>query len=146
MVHEANAKPGLANVLGARRAAGVGRRLRGHPLRGSTVVGMPLRREIVDLDRAALRAEAAAHFGLDPDRPTLLVFGGSLGARQLNAAFGGAWQDVLDAGWQLLHVTGEKSELADPGAPGYSLRATSTGWTWRSRSPTSSCRAPAPPP
>ena len=122
VVHEANAKPGLANVLGARRAAGVGVAFAGTPLRGSTVVGMPLRREIVDLDRPALRAEAAAHFGLDPDRPTLLVFGGSLGARQLNAAFGGAWQDVLDTGWQLLHVTGEKSELSDPGAAGYSLQ------------------------
>ena len=50
------------------------------------------------------------------------MFGGSLGARQLNAAIGGAWQDVLDAGWQLLHVTGEKSELVDPGAAGYSLQ------------------------
>ena len=122
VVHEANAKPGLANVLGARRAAAVGVAFAGTRLRGSTVVGMPLRREIVDLDRRALRAEAGAHFGLDPDRPTLLVFGGSLGARQLNAAFGGAWQDVLDAGWQLLHVTGEKSELVDPGAAGYSLQ------------------------
>ena len=97
VVHEANARPGLANVLGARRASAVGVAFAGTRLRGSTVVGMPLRHEIVDLDRHALHTEAAAHFGLDPDRPTLLVFGGSLGARQLNAAFGGAWQDVLDA-------------------------------------------------
>lgn len=122
VVHEANAKPGLANVLGARAAAEVGVAFDGTPLRRSTVVGMPLRREIVDLDRAALRAEAAAHFGLDPDRPTLLVFGGSLGALRLNEAFGGAWRDVLDAGWQLLHVTGERSELPDPGVDGYALR------------------------
>jgi UDP-N-acetylglucosamine--N-acetylmuramyl-(pentapeptide) pyrophosphoryl-undecaprenol N-acetylglucosamine transferase len=122
VVHEANAKPGLANVLGARGAAAVGVAFEGTPLRGSRVVGMPLRREIVDLDPAASRADAAAHFGLDPDRPTLLVFGGSLGAQRLNDAFGGAWQDVLDAGWQLLHVTGERSELPDPGAPGYAVR------------------------
>lgn len=122
VVHEANAKPGLANVLGARRAAGVGVAFEGTTLRGSHVVGMPLRREIVELDRAALRAEAAAHFGLDPARPTLLVFGGSLGAQRLNEAFGGAWRDVLDAGWQLLHVTGERSELADPGVAGYAVR------------------------
>ncbi len=83
---------------------------------------MPLRREIVDLDRAALRDEAAAYFGLDAARPTLLVFGGSLGAQRLNEAFGGAWQDVLDAGWQLVHVTGERSELPDPGAAGYAVR------------------------
>jgi UDP-N-acetylglucosamine--N-acetylmuramyl-(pentapeptide) pyrophosphoryl-undecaprenol N-acetylglucosamine transferase len=87
---------------------------------------MPLRREIVELDRAARRAEAAAHFGLDPDRPVLLVFGGSLGAQRLNEAFGeghgAAWRDVLAAGWQLLHVTGERSTLADPGEPGYAVR------------------------
>ncbi|WP_029145129.1 UDP-N-acetylglucosamine--N-acetylmuramyl-(pentapeptide) pyrophosphoryl-undecaprenol N-acetylglucosamine transferase [Microbacterium luticocti] len=122
VVHEANAKPGMANVLGARRAAAVGVAFEGTPLRGGEVVGMPLRREIVDLDRDRLREEASAFFGLDPQLPTLLVFGGSLGALRLNEAFAGAWQDVLDAGWQLLHVTGERSELPDPGAPGYVVR------------------------
>jgi UDP-N-acetylglucosamine--N-acetylmuramyl-(pentapeptide) pyrophosphoryl-undecaprenol N-acetylglucosamine transferase len=80
---------------------------------------MPLRREIVDLDRAASREAAAAYFGLDLSRPTLLVFGGSLGALRLNDAFAGSWQDVLDAGWQLIHATGEKSDHADPGVAGY---------------------------
>lgn len=122
VVHEANAKPGMANALGARRAAGVGVAFAGTPIRGGRVVGMPLRREIVDLDRPALRDEAAAHFGLDASRPTLLVFGGSLGAQRLNEAFGGAWRDVLAADWQLIHVTGERSELADPGVPGYAVR------------------------
>lgn len=126
VVHEANAKPGLANVLGARSAARVGVAFEGTPLRHAEVVGMPLRREIVDLDAAALRAEAAAHFGLDPEKPTLLVFGGSLGAKRLNEAFGeghdAAWRAIVDAGWQLLHVTGERSELADPGAAGYAVR------------------------
>ena len=126
VVHEANARPGLANVLGARRAAAVGVAFEGTPLKRSRVVGMPLRREIVTLDRDALRAEAAAHFGLDAAKPVLLVFGGSLGAQRLNEAFGegfgGAWRDVLDAGWQLLHVTGERSELSDPGRPGYVVR------------------------
>jgi len=126
VVHEANAKPGMANILGARSAAGVGVAFEGTPLKRSRVVGMPLRREIVDLDRAGLRVDAAAHFGLDPDRPTLLVFGGSLGALRLNEAFGegygGAWRDVLDAGWQLLHVTGERSALVDPGVSGYVVR------------------------
>ncbi|MEV8369768.1 UDP-N-acetylglucosamine--N-acetylmuramyl-(pentapeptide) pyrophosphoryl-undecaprenol N-acetylglucosamine transferase [Microbacterium sp. NPDC064584] len=122
VVHEANAKPGMANALGARRAAAVGVAFEGTPIRGGRVVGMPLRREIVDLDRAARRADAAAYFGLDADRPTLLVFGGSLGAQRLNEAFADAWRDVLDAGWQLVHVTGERSELTDPGAPGYAVR------------------------
>jgi len=122
VVHEANAKPGLANVLGARRAAAVGVAFAGTALRRSEVVGMPLRREIVDLDRDAQRAQAAAFFDLDPALPTLLVFGGSLGAQQLNRALGGAWRDVLGAGWQLIHITGERSDLADPGERGYALR------------------------
>ena len=122
VVHEANALPGMANKLGARGAAAVGITFPGTPLRGAEVVGMPLRREIVDLDRAARRDEAAAHFGLDAGRPVLLVFGGSLGAQRLNDALAGSWQDILAAGWQLLHVTGERSDLADPGAPGYALR------------------------
>jgi UDP-N-acetylglucosamine--N-acetylmuramyl-(pentapeptide) pyrophosphoryl-undecaprenol N-acetylglucosamine transferase len=109
-------------VLGARRAAAVGVAFEGTPLRRGEVVGMPLRREIVDLDRTALRAQAAALFGLDPALPTLLVFGGSLGAQRLNEAFSGAWRDVLDAGWQLLHVTGERSDLADPHVRGYAVR------------------------
>jgi UDP-N-acetylglucosamine--N-acetylmuramyl-(pentapeptide) pyrophosphoryl-undecaprenol N-acetylglucosamine transferase len=122
VVHEANAKPGLANILGARRAAAVGVAFAGTRLRGGEVVGMPLRREIVGLDRATARAEASAFFGLDPERPTLLVFGGSLGALRVNTAIAGAWRDVLGAGWQLLHVTGERSDLADPDVPGYALR------------------------
>ena len=122
IVHEANARPGLANVLGARWAAGTGVAFEGTPLRGSELVGMPLRREVVALDRVATRAEAAAAFGLDAARPVLLVFGGSLGATRLNDALSDAWRDVLAAGWQLLHVTGDRSELVDPGAQGYVMR------------------------
>ncbi|MGP6171711.1 UDP-N-acetylglucosamine--N-acetylmuramyl-(pentapeptide) pyrophosphoryl-undecaprenol N-acetylglucosamine transferase [Microbacterium sp. A204] len=122
IVHEANARPGLANRLGAGRAAGVGVAFEGTPLKRGEVVGMPLRHEIVDLDRAASRAEAAAAFELDPARPVLLVFGGSLGAQRLNEALADSWGDVLAAGWQLLHVTGERSDLVDPEVPGYAVR------------------------
>lgn len=122
IVHEANALPGLANKLGAGKAAGVGITFPGTPLRGAELVGMPLRREIVELDRAAHREEAAAAFGLDPQRSVLLVFGGSLGAQRLNEAIAGSWREILDEGWQLLHVTGERSDLEDPGVPGYALR------------------------
>lgn len=124
VVHEANARPGLANVLGARRAAAVGVAFEGTPLRGATVVGMPLRREIVELPerRIAVRAEAIAHFGLEESRPTLLVFGGSLGAQRLNEAIAGAWEDISGrTRWQLLHVTGERSDLTAPDDSRYAL-------------------------
>ncbi len=119
VVHEANARPGLANILGARAAAATGVAFAGTPLRGARAVGMPLRREIVTLDRGALRAEATAAFGLDPSRPVLLVFGGSLGARRLNDALAGSWHDVVAAGWQVLHAAGERNDVAASGSADY---------------------------
>jgi UDP-N-acetylglucosamine--N-acetylmuramyl-(pentapeptide) pyrophosphoryl-undecaprenol N-acetylglucosamine transferase len=78
-------------------------------MRGATHVGMPLRTSIVHLDRGAQQAAARAHFGLDPDRPTLLVFGGSLGARRLNEVVTGAAADLRAAGVQVLHAVGESA-------------------------------------
>ncbi|MBP2435993.1 UDP-N-acetylglucosamine--N-acetylmuramyl-(pentapeptide) pyrophosphoryl-undecaprenol N-acetylglucosamine transferase [Microbacterium amylolyticum] len=122
VVHEANARPGLANVLGARSAAAVGVAFDGTPLKRGEVVGMPLRPEIVGLDRSARRAEAAEYFGVDEEKPVLLAFGGSLGARRINEALAESWRDIVDAGWQLVHITGEKAEVADPGVQGYAVR------------------------
>src|SRR5205823_9240751 len=52
------------------------------------------------------RLQARASFGLDPDRPTLLVTGGSQGARRINDAVVGAARDLAAAGVQVLHHTG----------------------------------------
>ncbi|WP_298227408.1 UDP-N-acetylglucosamine--N-acetylmuramyl-(pentapeptide) pyrophosphoryl-undecaprenol N-acetylglucosamine transferase [Gryllotalpicola sp.] len=119
-IHESNAKPGMASRLGARRTRFVGVALQGTPLRSATWVGMPLRREIEDLDGPAARAEAKSFFGLD-DRPTLLVTGGSLGARRINSTMLACAQDVLDAGYQVLHIQGPAHEFEDPQLPGYHL-------------------------
>lgn len=119
VIHEANAVPGLANKLGARSTPYVGVTFAGTPIRGARVTGMPLRPEIERLDRAALRREAREHFGLDPDKPTLLVTGGSLGARAINRGISGSAQAIVDAGVQVLHVWGGLTEIEDPGVPGY---------------------------
>jgi UDP-N-acetylglucosamine--N-acetylmuramyl-(pentapeptide) pyrophosphoryl-undecaprenol N-acetylglucosamine transferase len=108
VVHEANPFPGIANRLGARLTTHV---FTGHPdtkLRGATYVGMPIRRQIADLDRFALGDKARAYFGLRPDLPVLLVFGGSQGARSLNRALAGAVDAIRSAQVQILHVTGPK--------------------------------------
>src|SRR5690606_29207273 len=55
--------------------------------------------------------EARAAFGLAPDLPTLLVFGGSQGARSVNAAVRSAAPDIAAAGVQVLHVTGPKNTV-----------------------------------
>jgi UDP-N-acetylglucosamine--N-acetylmuramyl-(pentapeptide) pyrophosphoryl-undecaprenol N-acetylglucosamine transferase len=120
VVHEQNALPGLANRIGARFAARVAVTVPGTPLRGAEHVGMPLRPQLTSLDRAGLRGQARAHFGLDADRPTLLVFGGSQGAASLNRAATGAADALTAAGVQVLHARGPKNtDVAVPArAPG----------------------------
>lgn len=120
-IHEANAYPGLANRLGARYTTHVGVAFAGTPLRHATVVGMPLRREIETLDRQAVRPEGIEAFGLDAARPTVLVTGGSLGARRINQTIQASATAIIDAGWQILHITGERDELVDPGLEFYRM-------------------------
>ncbi|MFD0393109.1 glycosyltransferase [Streptomyces nogalater] len=84
VIHEANARPGLANKIGSRYAARVAVSTPDSKLRDARYIGIPLRRSIATLDRAAVRPEARHRFGLDPNLPTLLVSGGSQGARRLN--------------------------------------------------------------
>jgi UDP-N-acetylglucosamine--N-acetylmuramyl-(pentapeptide) pyrophosphoryl-undecaprenol N-acetylglucosamine transferase len=118
VVHEQNALPGLANRIGARLAARVAVTVPGTPLHRGEHVGMPLRTAISGLDRSARRAEARAHFGLDGDRPTLLVFGGSQGAASLNRAAAAAADALTAAGVQVLHARGPKNtDVAVPARP-----------------------------
>lgn len=125
VIHEGNARPGLANRLGARYTPHVTTTFSNTPLRNATLVGMPLRREVTALSdpaaKSAAAAEAARTFGLDPTRPTLLVTGGSLGARRINAAVHANARAVVDAGWNVLHIAGARTEVADPGVPGYAF-------------------------
>lgn len=116
VVHEQNARAGMANKLGARWADFVGtayedtgiRARSGVPVRR---VGLPLRPTIARLakqmeaDPARARRESAQSLGLDPDRPILLVTGGSLGALSLNKAVADAARQLLDR-TQVIHLTG----------------------------------------
>ncbi len=111
VVHEANARPGLANRIGARFTRHV---FTGQPdtkLPHASYVGIPLRREIAGLDRLALADKARAHFGLRPDLPVLLVTGGSQGARSLNYAVLDAAEAIRAAGIQVLHILGPRSDI-----------------------------------
>jgi UDP-N-acetylglucosamine--N-acetylmuramyl-(pentapeptide) pyrophosphoryl-undecaprenol N-acetylglucosamine transferase len=109
VVHEANPLPGIANRLGARLTPWVAVSHPDTPLRGARLTGLPLRPAVTSLDRAARRAEARATFGLDPDRPTLLVTGGSQGARRINEAVVAAAPALAAAGVQVLHAAGPKN-------------------------------------
>jgi undecaprenyldiphospho-muramoylpentapeptide beta-N-acetylglucosaminyltransferase len=87
---------------------------------GQTVVtGYPLRQQML----TATREAGQAHFGLDPARRTLLVFGGSRGARSINQALERILPELLADGVQVIHVTGtldwERSQAAVQPHPDY---------------------------
>lgn len=113
VVHEANAKVGLANKVGAKRAAFVGTAFANTPITRGQLVGMPMRRNVATLDRVALRRAARERLGLDPEKTTLVVTGGSLGALTLNKAVKENLAQIDRWGIQLLHITGRGKALKD---------------------------------
>lgn len=116
-IHEQNVHPGLANRLGARKADVVALTFDNTKLsakRGMTeVVGLPLRPEIERLARdrhdpktsRERRVHAAQELGIDPEQPTVLVTGGSLGAQKLNDVMSRA-AGHFESNVQVIHLTG----------------------------------------
>ncbi|OZG67386.1 UDP-N-acetylglucosamine--N-acetylmuramyl-(pentapeptide) pyrophosphoryl-undecaprenol N-acetylglucosamine transferase [Bifidobacterium eulemuris] len=116
VVHEQNARAGMANKLGARWADFIGTVYDDtglKPRKGARMerVGLPLRPAIADLaarlesDPRAARVAAAERLGVDPDRPVVLVTGGSLGAVSLNRSVAACAGDLLRHA-QIIHLTG----------------------------------------
>ena len=111
VIHEQNSIPGLTNRIAARWADRVAVTFPGSAERfrrpeRCAVTGNPVRSDVLALDRDAQRAQARARFGLDPEVPTLLVFGGSQGARRLNQAIVDAHALWGDTSLQILHAAG----------------------------------------
>ncbi len=105
-IHDSNARPGRANVLTSRFCTkvflGLGAAKSFFPNRETSVTGTPVRPEIASLPG---REEAAAFFGLDPAKPTIVVTGGSQGARRLNELCAEA-AALLPEDTQVLHIAG----------------------------------------
>ncbi len=126
VIHEANVTPGLANKLCARVAdrvlltyAQTAERLPGSAPRD--LVGCPVNPKVLEGDRE----QALAHYGLDPDRPVLMVVGGSLGAATINE-LGVAAARSEQREYQVLLITGpgyhqQIAEQLDPLPPGVVL-------------------------
>jgi UDP-N-acetylglucosamine--N-acetylmuramyl-(pentapeptide) pyrophosphoryl-undecaprenol N-acetylglucosamine transferase len=105
-VHDSNARPGRANVLTSRFCTQVFLGLDAAKSffggRATVLTGTPVRPEIKS---RPTRGEAAALFGLDPEKTTILVTGGSQGARRLNELCAGAVAKFPE-GIQVLHIAG----------------------------------------
>lgn len=104
-LHESNAKFGLGNCLAGFfcRKAALGLPVKNNLFAGRSVLsGTPIREAFRNMPA---RAAARRALGLDPDKFTALVFGGSQGARRLNAAFISAAK-ALKGDLQAVHLTG----------------------------------------
>ena len=87
----------------AKVAITVNRSARYFPPEKTALTGYPLQENRLN----ATRDQAIQHFGLDAARKTLMVFGGSRGARSINSALGGSLAKLLEDGLQIIHITGE---------------------------------------
>jgi UDP-N-acetylglucosamine--N-acetylmuramyl-(pentapeptide) pyrophosphoryl-undecaprenol N-acetylglucosamine transferase len=107
-IHESNAIPGKANRLNAKFSLavlvgfeacaahfGAGKRVE--------VVGTPLRPSVT---KRPSKEEGLAFFGLKPGKKTLMVMGGSQGARRVNELVAAALPEFEAAGIQVLHISG----------------------------------------
>ena len=122
------------------RGAPTGVAFEGGPLEGPRVVVMPLRQEIVHLDRDALDLGCGAP-GLRDDAPVLLVFGGTSAraGSTLHSPTRHAMSSPQAGG--SLHATGEKYNPPDSDRGGYAGCRTSTASIWPTPSPMRSSRA-----
>jgi UDP-N-acetylglucosamine--N-acetylmuramyl-(pentapeptide) pyrophosphoryl-undecaprenol N-acetylglucosamine transferase len=105
-LHESNTIPGRANRILSRFVDGA---LVGFPeaaarlkTRKVTITGTPVRPQFQPRDAAACRKA----LGLEPNRPTILVVGGSQGARGLNEMILSALPLLAGRDWQWLHLAG----------------------------------------
>ncbi len=109
LLQEQNSYAGLTNKLLAKKANSI---CVAYPAMDQffpkgkiKITGNPVRKDILDL--SGKKEMGQAHFGLDADRKTILVLGGSLGARTLNQAVLQDMQKLEEAGYQVLWQSGK---------------------------------------
>lgn len=105
-----DAVPGAANRVLGRFAAASAVGWEGNPLPRAVVTGTPVRPSIIAVDRTPIHREAArSELRIPADRSVVVVFGGSLGARQINRAVDGLaerWADRSDLA--IYHIVGRR--------------------------------------
>jgi UDP-N-acetylglucosamine--N-acetylmuramyl-(pentapeptide) pyrophosphoryl-undecaprenol N-acetylglucosamine transferase len=109
VIQEQNSFAGLANKQVAQKASRICVAYEGmdkyFPKDKIVLTGNPVRKDI--LSTGQKRSKAFAHFGLDENTKTLLIIGGSLGARTINESIINSIDKVVDAGVQMIWQTGK---------------------------------------
>ena len=123
-IHESNSFAGKSNILLGKKATKVFVATDGmekfFPANKIIVTGNPVRAAIVTVDSIS-RRDSISFFGLEETKETLLVVGGSLGARSINEAVYNGLDELLNAGLQLIWQTGKPfADKARERVKGYS--------------------------
>lgn len=109
VIQEQNSFPGITNKILSKRVKSICVAYEGmdrfFPSEKIIFTGNPVREDIRHTE--GKRSEAAAFFGLDASLKTILVTGGSQGARSINRAVLAGLQRIADSGYQLLWQTGK---------------------------------------
>ncbi|MFK8044060.1 MAG: undecaprenyldiphospho-muramoylpentapeptide beta-N-acetylglucosaminyltransferase [Crocinitomicaceae bacterium] len=109
LVQEQNSYPGITNKWLAKKAKTICVAYDGlerfFPKEKIIKTGNPVRNEVVQI--ANKKDEALTHFGLKPNKKTLLVVGGSLGARTINNSLKANIQSLIDADIQVIWQCGK---------------------------------------
>ncbi len=109
LIQEQNSYAGVTNKLLAEKAKKICVAYEGmerfFPEDKIILTGNPVRKNLTE--SAPDKGKARASFGLNPERLTVLVVGGSLGARTLNESLETGVRNLLDAGIQVIWQTGK---------------------------------------
>lgn len=109
LIQEQNSYAGVTNKLLAKKAAKICVAYEGmdrfFPAEKIIMTGNPVRQNVLNV--TITKAEARKTFGLDPDKKTILLVGGSLGARTINESMSQHLQQVKDADVQFIWQTGK---------------------------------------
>ncbi|MDQ6527795.1 undecaprenyldiphospho-muramoylpentapeptide beta-N-acetylglucosaminyltransferase [Flavobacterium sp. LHD-85] len=109
VVQEQNSYPGITNKLLSKKANAIcvayQNLERFFPKEKIVLTGNPVRQDLIDI--ASKRDEAIAFYGLDPNKKTLLVLGGSLGARRINQLIEKELQNFLSQDVQVIWQCGK---------------------------------------
>lgn len=109
-IHESNSFAGKSNMLLGKKATKVFVASDGmetfFPAEKLVVTGNPVRPDIVNVASIA-KEEAVRFFNLQPEKKTVLVVGGSLGARSINEAIAAGLDSLTTSGLQIIWQTGK---------------------------------------
>lgn len=109
LLQEQNSYAGVTNKLLAKKAGSICVAYEGmerfFPADRIVMTGNPVRREIAEASMD--QSEAKRTLGFDPEKPLLLVVGGSLGARTINESIAAALPEITVAGINVLWQTGK---------------------------------------